>query len=1046
MRRSERGHRALVALLAFLNALAMIAVAPAARELSLIWPANALLIVILVHNGSAPARAIFAGVAAAAGAAFAVLGEAAVLPAAYAAANGVEVAIAAALLLRWGAPPHDLRALAIIVACVTASAVASTALATIATIAAGVPIDTSRATVKWLIVDLLSPVIILPGLLAVSRSDIARLGHRPVAARGAGIVALTTALALAIFATERQNGLYLLTPLGVFAAFRLRTLGAALSTLSIATVATIATFNDSGPIGAIAGERADQILTLHLFVGVVSLTAFPAAMLIEQWREGLRAVEAARRGFRLIAEHSSDIIVRVAADGTQRYISPAMQRVLGHAPAALEGLPFSELAHPDDRPRVDALIGLVLAEQGEAGAAYRVRASDNRYYWVEASLRFVADDGSPEIIADIRDISERRDAEQQAIRSAALIVERERVLEMAEAVARLGHWRLDAASKQLFWSPQVYRIYGLPTAYEPSLETLGTRMRAEDSAMVRAHVERALAEGVPFACEARLNHADGSGRWASIRGRAERAPNGKIMGLWGVVHDITEQVAAMDELREARRTAERALEAKANFTATISHEIRTPLTSILGAVALLRRSRGEAAIERGIATIEHAGRLLADIVDDVLLFSRLDEGRLVLDERPFEPAAVVEAVAAMFAQAADERGLSLVTDYAHPMPLQIGDPARVERVLTNLVGNAIKFTDRGSVSIGIATEPEAGRLRFTVEDSGIGIAADRAAAIFEPFTQADARVAVTYGGSGLGLAICRRLVEAMGGTIGLESETGRGSRFWFKLPLRPVAAADEAGAAAPRGLHVVLAEDNPTNRFLLAEMIRSLGHRVDTVADGAAALDAVLRGEATATPVDCLLLDLRMPVMDGFEACRRVRALGPVGRLPVYALTAGTGSEKMARAADAGFDAVLAKPVDLRTLDRLLRGGRSNQPNIERPPRATVCSDFEALSVLGDGARAKLLGMFVENLSTGAARIATAMAERDAAALASEAHALRGAAMSVGAHGLAQALGAIEQAGDAGGLPVELHEAFSHEVAETLRHIRQMLETRSYTE
>lgn len=485
-----------------------------------------------------------------------------------------------------------------------------------------------------------------------------------------------------------------------------------------------------------------------------------------------------------------------------------------------------------------------------------------------------------------------------------------------------------------------------------------------------------------------------------------------------VARDVTHHAGA----------AEDALRAKTTLFATLTHELRTPLNGILGMAGLLAQAKLEPAAQTYVAAIRQSGELLLDLITEILDYSRLEAGRVVLESAPFDPEATMQDVAELLSPKARDKGLEIAVAVQPGAPSRVvGDDGRLRQILFNLAGNAVKFTETGGVLIDLATRGE-GRVRFTVRDTGPGVAPDKQAQIFEEFTQADAGVARRHGGTGLGLAIVKKLAHAMGGEAGLSSKPGYGASFWVELPLpeaagpgvqpslagvrvttitqsallaqalranlasvgaavverdqhpdvvlldwcegasarevtalqgtaqamialvaqeeraaiaqcraagvanytlKPVrrrslveriqvalgsgqAGADEAprrGDAPPQSLHglrVLLAEDNPINALLARTLLTRVGCTVDVARDGEEAVAA-----ASVAPYDLILLDIRMPRLDGIGAAARIRGLsGAASRAPIIALTADAGEEERARAFEAGMDDFITKPID----------------------------------------------------------------------------------------------------------------------------------------
>ena len=375
------------------------------------------------------------------------------------------------------------------------------------------------------------------------------------------------------------------------------------------------------------------------------------------------------------------------------------------------------------------------------------------------------------------------------------------------------------------------------------------------------------------------------------------------------------RLAQSVELRVAKEVAEQASAAKDDFLATISHEIRTPMTGVLGMADLLAAEPLSTDQRRFVEAIRSSGRHLLDIINDVLDFSRIETGKLELEHIDFSIPKVVEEVRSLLAPQAVERGLDLTfkLDERSP-PVVKGDPTRLRQVLINFVGNGLKFTNRGGVGVSVSSIEEGDgkvRFRFEVRDSGIGIPKEKQAELFRPFAQADSSTTRQYGGSGLGLAISKRLVEAMGGTLGVDSPPSVGSRFWFEVVFEVgdailSAEGPELDPATVSSRRILLVEDVELNRQLVQHMLSSHGHEVVCAQEGAEAVDLVARER-----FDVVLMDVQMPVMDGVEATRRIRNMdGPAREVPIIGLTANVMASEQERYLAAGMNACLTKPID----------------------------------------------------------------------------------------------------------------------------------------
>lgn len=379
----------------------------------------------------------------------------------------------------------------------------------------------------------------------------------------------------------------------------------------------------------------------------------------------------------------------------------------------------------------------------------------------------------------------------------------------------------------------------------------------------------------------------------------------------------------------ARVAAEAESRSKSVVLASMSHEIRTPLNGVLGTVEILR-GRNLAESDRAeIEVIAESGQVLLTILNDILDSAKADAGLLEVTEEPVDTEHLAETVIRLHAGSAQAKGLVLRQETSTDLPRALlGDAQRLRQVLLNLVGNAVKFTEAGEIVV--RQQVRDGRWELCVRDTGIGIPADRQEAIFEPFVQAESGTTRRYGGTGLGLSISRRLVELMGGTLTVTSQAGSGSTFTVSLPAHPASLPDvvESPTFAPRGedLRVLVAEDNQVNQHVIRALLEREGHLVYMVGDGAEAVEA-----CAGTSFDLVLMDIQMPVMDGLEATRQIRRTHG-SDLPIIGLSASAFADEIQRALDAGMNAYLSKPVDLRELRRALATAHTGRQSV--PDRA----------------------------------------------------------------------------------------------------------------
>jgi PAS domain S-box-containing protein len=429
---------------------------------------------------------------------------------------------------------------------------------------------------------------------------------------------------------------------------------------------------------------------------------------------------------------------------------------------------------------------------------------------------------------------------------------------------------------------------------------------------------------------------DGQTVWLEAHPMVIRDARGRPVGFQDVVRDVTETKALEDQLVAARDVAEAGAQAKSEFLANMSHELRTPLTSVIGFSGLLQGSQNLPETERKYADrIATASEALLSVINDILDYSKLEANAVDLEARPFESRALAEGAVAIVEAQVQAKGLTLETAIDADLPgTLIGDEGRLRQVTLNLLSNAVKFTAAGTIRLAM-TATANGRLRMAVTDSGIGIAPEKLDALFDRFTQADSSTTRVYGGTGLGLAISRRLIEMMGGEIGAASRPGVGSTFWFEVPLNEAIASVDTGSggtsdqALAEGLRILMADDAAPNRELMTALLSGLGLSLETVENGAQAVEA-----ARAGTYDLILMDVHMPVMDGLDATRAIRALnGEPGRVPIVALTANVLPEQVQRCRETGMDDHVGKPIQVAELLRVIAA------RLDHREKPTPCLD-----------------------------------------------------------------------------------------------------------
>ena len=437
---------------------------------------------------------------------------------------------------------------------------------------------------------------------------------------------------------------------------------------------------------------------------------------------------------------------------------------------------------------------------------------------------------------------------------------------------------------------------------------------------VREQIETAL-RGEAVSYERESVGADGRRVCYYSRLVPKRVEGNVVQGYYALIEDITDRKRAVEDLRQAKLEAEAASRAKSEFVANMSHEIRTPMNGVLGMTELLLDTDLTDRQRHFARTIRNSGEALLNVINDILDFSKIEAGRMDLDCSPFDLRAVVEETAELLAARAHVKGIELACHVTSDVPSEIvGDAGRLRQVLTNLVGNAVKFTEQGEVVVAVRRMDTAGdgngkcELEFSVTDTGIGMGPEAESRLFKPFSQVDGSMTRRFGGTGLGLAICRQLVHLMGGSISVESELHRGSRFSFVLSLGIGAASPQASKESDllKGVRVLIVEDNPTNAAILQHYTEAWGMEPACVDRGEKALEAFNGGKAA---FDLALIDWKLPGMSGPELARALRGrTGP--SLPLVLLTSMTASNVAQTAREAGFNAYLNKPVRREELQR----------------------------------------------------------------------------------------------------------------------------------
>ena len=739
-------------------------------------------------------------------------------------------------------------------------------------------------------------------------------------------------------------------------------------------------------IDAAARQGLDDLVGWLLLAGALGLL-----LLFLFWLSGERQRQAQRQGERLSAfvDSTEDAVIALSPGGQVQSWNQGAQALFGYAADEAIGQRLDALILPpgetatelDDMPRI--LSG------GHAPARELLRRrKDGKRIWLSWRAAGIRDPQGRvvEVIATLSDVSEILAARERlrtlntelegevARRTEAL----DRSLALQRAVIGNAAYAIiatDTKGQITLFNPAAERLLGYRTHETVGKLTLAVFHDPAEVAARAAVLSKELGEPVEpgfdvFVIKARRERVVDENPWTYVCKNGNRVPvrlavtalrdeQGRISGYLGLAMDLSETLRRQQELTEARQRAEAATQAKSQFLANMSHEIRTPMNAVLGMLQLLRRTPMSFAQADYAAKAESAARTLLGILNDILDFSKIEAGKLVLDPHPFMIDTLLRDLGVILSANVGNKDVEVLYDIDPSLPQRVvGDSLRLQQVLLNLAGNAVKFTERGEVILSASLLQQDGprlRLRFEVRDTGIGMTPEQLARIFEGFEQAQASTTRQYGGTGLGLAISQRLVGMMGGKITAQSEPGKGSRFSFEVDLEAAGASEApvAPVCADPDLHelrVLVVDDNPAAREILAGINASFGWRVETAASAAEALQMIEARQHQGEHYDVIFVDWRMPDMDGWAASEQIRRMTPRERAPLIVMATAHGREALAQRMEVQRDVIdgfLVKPITASMLFDAVADARAGHGTLWSGPRAgTGQKRLEGLRVL----------------------------------------------------------------------------------------------------
>ncbi len=553
-----------------------------------------------------------------------------------------------------------------------------------------------------------------------------------------------------------------------------------------------------------------------------------------------------------------------------------------------------------------------------------ITTPDNNTLFLHTKKVPVADESGKAkfLLAVSEDITDRKKTEEKIKQSEARLKE-------AEKMAHLGHWDWDIMTNELYWSDEIYRIFGLePQEFSATYDAFLNTIHPDDRDMVIKAVNSAIEGKNTYNIEHRIILPNGTIKTVHEQGDVAMDSSGKVLRMIGIVHDITERKEYEEALEKIKDAALGASRAKSEFLANMSHEIRTPMNTTLGVGELLRETNLTPEQKRYVDMFQKSGEHLLNLINDILDLSKIESGHMELERIDFNLLSIIEHVRSILAPKTREKGIELLIDIDPFIPgYLIGDPQKIKQILINLAGNALKFTQKGSILINAKLERTINRdvvLLFEIKDTGIGIPPDKLDKLFKSFSQVDSSTTRKYGGTGLGLVISKKFIEMMNGHIWVESKVGKGSSFFFDIELEvsPIMIEDGKKSRKKEGetvnnlknkkLKILVVEDSDDNRQLIKLYLKNYDYHIDEAENGETGL-----GKMKNEGYDLVLMDIQMPIMDGYDATRLYREWEKKENkrpIPIIGLSANAFKDDREKAIEVGCSEYLTKPVRKKQL------------------------------------------------------------------------------------------------------------------------------------